>query len=134
VTIHLKNESTGFTTSTTTNTKGEYIFNQLPLGRPYTLKITHLNYADVVQNGIALNQGVQLRFHFTLKVRSITLDEVQINPQGLSQTIQSLGAATAVTAKDLEKLPVNGRNFTSLIDLSPLSPGGSLSGQIRYIN
>jgi hypothetical protein len=130
VTVHLRNESTGFTTSTSTNTKGEYIFNQLPLGRPYTIKITHLNYADIVQNGYALNQGDQLRLNYTLKERSIALDEIQISHQGLNQTIQSLGAATAVTAKDLDKLPVNGRNFTSLIDLSPLSAGGSLSGQL----
>src|SRR5690606_34209889 len=35
-----------------------------------------------------------------------------------------------VTSRDLERLPVNGRNFTSLINLSPLSNGNQLSGQI----
>ena len=48
----------------------------------------------------------------------------------LKNSIATTGAATSVTANDLNKLPVNGRNFTSLMDLSPLSTGSSLSGQL----
>ncbi|WP_222596971.1 hypothetical protein [Chitinophaga pinensis] len=35
-----------------------------------------------------------------------------------------------MTARDIARLPVNGRNFSSLIDLSPLSSGGNLAGQL----
>lgn len=130
VSVQVRNESTGFTTSTSTNDRGEYIFNQLPLGRPYTVTVRHLNFSEIVQRGYALNQADQLRLNFTLQERSMAIDEVEITSQGMNQTIQNLGAATAVTSKDLEKLPVNGRNFTSLIDLSPLSSGNSISGQL----
>lgn len=128
--IYVRNESTGFVTNTTTNRNGEYIFQQLPLGKPYTITVKHLNYGEVVQQGYALNQGDQLRLNFTLKEVTINIDVVEITANSMNNTIRNLGASTAVTSRDLERLPVNGRNFTSLIDLSPLSSGGNLSGQI----
>ncbi len=128
--IQVRNESTGFTASTSTNQRGEYIFNQLPLGSPYTVTVRHLNYGEVTQQGYALNQGDQLRLNFTLREIAVNIDVVDVTATSMKNTIQNLGAATAVTARDLERLPVNGRNFTSLINLSPLSSGSSISGQI----
>lgn len=130
--VYIRNESTGFTTSTSTNENGEYLFKQLPLGKPYTVRVKHLNFGEVVQQGYALNQGDQLRLNFTLKESAISIDAVEITAtaNSMKNTIRNLGASTAVTSRDLERLPVNGRNFTSLIDLSPLSSGSNLSGQI----
>ncbi|MGX9246020.1 TonB-dependent receptor [Sphingobacterium multivorum] len=129
--IILRNESTGFTTSTSTNNKGEYLFQQLPLGKPYTVTVKHLIYAEAVEKGHALNQGDLLRLNFTMKESSTMLAAVDVSAStNLKNTIRNLGASTAVTSRDLERLPVNGRNFTSLINLSPLSNGNQLSGQI----
>ncbi|WP_435522724.1 hypothetical protein [Chryseobacterium indoltheticum] len=58
------------------------------------------------------------------------IEEVIVNGN-LKNKIGNLGAATAISAKNIGILPVNGRNFTSLTDLSPLSgKNGNLSGQI----
>lgn len=59
-----------------------------------------------------------------------TLEVVQVVASGLKNKTDNLGAATAVSAKSIASLPVNGRNFTTLTDLSPLSRGGNLSGQL----
>jgi len=131
VSVSIKNESTGFQNSTSTNTNGEYLFLQLPLGKPYTIKVKHLNYNEAIEQGYSLNQGDQLRLNFSLRQANTTLEAVKVTATtNLKNTIRNLGASTAVTARDLEKLPVNGRNFTSLINLSPLSNGSQLSGQI----
>jgi hypothetical protein len=37
VKVTIVNESTGFRTETETNSKGEYIFKEIPLGGPYTV-------------------------------------------------------------------------------------------------
>ena len=71
-----------------------------------------------------------LRLDFQLKEESVVMEAVQVVANSLKNSIATTGAATSVTANDLNKLPVNGRNFTSLIDLSPLSTGSSLSGQL----
>ena len=129
--IIVRNESTGFTTSTSTNENGEYLFQQLPLGKPYSVTVKHLIYAEAAEHNIALNQGNQLLLHFTLQDNSTALAAVEVTgTSNLKNTIRNLGASTAVTSRDLERLPVNGRNFTSLINLSPLSNNGQLAGQI----
>lgn len=130
-TVTVRNESTGFTTTTTTNSSGEYLFQQLPLGKPYSVKVKHMVFGEVVENDQALNQGDQLRLNFILREQSTTLETVEVKgTANLKNAIRNLGASTAVTSRDLERLPVNGRNFTSLINLSPLSNGSQLSGQI----
>src|SRR5690606_39974141 len=114
--VIVRNESTGFTRSTSTNEKGEYLFQQLPLGKPYTITVKHLIYAETVVKDHALNQGDLLRLNFTLNEGSTMLAAVEVSAStNLKKTIRNLGASTAVTSRDLERLPVNGRNFTSLI-------------------
>ncbi|MBS1566140.1 MAG: TonB-dependent receptor, partial [Bacteroidetes bacterium] len=44
--------------------------------------------------------------------------------------IENLGAATAISSRLMTRMPINGRNFSNLMDLSPLSRGGNLSGQL----
>lgn len=128
--VQVKNESTGFTTRTVTNAKGEYTIRELPLGGPYIITITYVGYADQQRTGYYLSQGDALRVNMEMKVSSVTMNEVKVVGNALRDKTENFGAATTVTARDISKLPVNGRNFTSLIDLSPLSRGNNLSGQL----
>lgn len=129
-TVMVKNESTGFSAGSITNETGEYIVKQLPLGSPYSITVSYVGYGDQKKTGYTLNQGDMLRLDFKLKEESVVMEAVQVVANSLKNSIATTGAATSVTANDLNKLPVNGRNFTSLIDLSPLSTGSSLSGQL----
>jgi hypothetical protein len=129
-TVQVKNESTGFSTSTVTNEKGEYTFKQLPLGSPYTVLVSYMGYGEQKKTGYSLNQGDLLRVTFKMQEAAQEIKAVEVVANSLKNNVKKAGAATSVTARDIAKLPVNGRNFTSLIDLSPLSTGGSLSGQL----
>lgn len=129
-TVQVRNESTGFTTGTLTNAQGGYSFKELPLGGPYTLRVTFLGYGEQKRTGYALNQGDAVRVNMTMQESDQTLEVVQVVASGLKNKVENLGAATAISAKSIASLPVNGRNFTSLMDLSPLSRGGNISGQL----
>lgn len=129
-TITVKNESTGFKTSTLSNEKGEYTIKQLPLGSPYTVTVTYMGFGEQKKTGYTLNQGDLLRINFDLESASTEIKAVEVVANSLKNNVKTIGSATSVTAKDIAKLPVNGRNFTSLIDLSPLSSGINLSGQL----
>lgn len=129
-TVQVRNESTGFTTGTVTTAKGDYSFKELPLGGPYTIRVTFVGYGEQERTGYALNQGDAIRVNLTMLDQGQTLEVVQVVASGLKNKTDNLGAATAVTAKSIAALPVNGRNFTSLLDLSPLSRGGNISGQL----
>lgn len=129
-TITVKNESTGFVIKTTSNTKGTFLLKELPLGSPYSITIETMGLATQKQTGFALNQGDLLQVSFVMEQKAQELNGVEIKASTTRNKIENIGSSTAVTAKDIAKLPVNGRNFTSLADLSPLSTGSSLSGQL----
>jgi hypothetical protein len=129
--VQVRNESTGFTTHTITNHKGEYTFKQVPLGGPYTISVTFVGYGTQKRSGYTLNLSDQLNLDIQMQSSTVTLNAVEIKVSSLKNSIPNLGASTSVTTKNLTKLPINGRNFTSLIDLSPLSgKSGSISGQL----
>lgn len=124
VKVTIVNESTGFRTETETNSKGEYIFKEIPLGGPYTVIVN-----DDKKEGYNVNFGDQVTVNMDLGNEK-AIEEVKITGN-LKNKIGNLGAATAISAKNISMLPVNGRNFTNLTELSPLSgKGGNLSGQL----
>ncbi|MFD2969514.1 TonB-dependent receptor [Sphingobacterium bambusae] len=129
-TIRVKNESTGFTTTSVSNERGSYDIKQLPLGGPYTVTATHIQDGEGIVTGVNLNQGDVAQVSIQLLSTARSLDAVEISAFGLKNTKDYLGAATAFSSKDINTLPVNGRNFTVLTDLSPLTSGGSIAGQL----
>nr|WP_314497482.1 TonB-dependent receptor [uncultured Chryseobacterium sp.] len=126
VKVIIINESTGFRTETETNSKGEYIFKEIPLGGPYTVIVN-----DKKKEGYNVNFGDQVTVNMNLEnTGEKSIEEVVITGN-LKNKIGNLGAATAITTKNIGILPVNGRNFTNLTELSPLSgKNGNLSGQL----
>lgn len=125
VKVTIINQSTGFSTETETNTKGEYVFKEIPLGGPYTVIVN-----DEKKEGFIVNFGDQVTVNMVVGGDEKLIDEVVITGN-LKNKVGNLGAATAITSKNIGILPVNGRNFTSLTELSPLSGrGGNLSGQL----
>ncbi len=129
-TVTVKNESTGFTTGTQTNAQGDFLFKQLPLGGPYTVIVSFIGYAENKQTGFVLHQGDAIRVKASLQESNETLSAVEVQASSLHNQVDNFGASTAISASDINKLPVNGRNFTTLVDLSPLSRGGNISGQL----
>ncbi|WBV56180.1 carboxypeptidase-like regulatory domain-containing protein [Chryseobacterium sp. Chry.R1] len=125
VKVTIVNESTGFRTETETNSKGEYIFKEIPLGGPYTVIVN-----DEKREGYNVNFGDQVTVDVNLGDHEKVIETVVVTGN-LKNKIGNLGAATAISAKNMGILPVNGRNFTNLTELSPLSgKGGNLSGQL----
>ena len=129
-TVRIRNESTGFSTGTVTNVNGEYSFKELPLGGPYTIQASFIGYGEQKRTGYLLNQGDAIRVNLAMQESGQSLEVVQVVASGLKNKTEYLGAATTISARSIAALPVNGRNFTSLTDLSPLSRGTNLSGQL----
>lgn len=128
--VRVKNESTGFQAATVTSEKGEFIFRQLPLGSPYTVTVSYIGFADQVKKNYSLNQGNVITVNFILEQSSREIDAVTVEANSLKKSASNLGVSTSIRAENLQTLPVNGRNFTSLTDLSPLSSGSNLAGQL----
>ncbi|MEM7549649.1 MAG: carboxypeptidase regulatory-like domain-containing protein [Bacteroidota bacterium] len=132
-TIMLKNESTGFETGTVSDIEGKYLFNQLPLGGPYTVQVSFVGYGTQQKSGYYISQSQRIVVDANLSSESMEMDEVVITSEGIQSRIQELGQGTSINELQIKKLPTEGRNFTRLVSLSPLQGGGSinLGGQRR---
>ncbi|WP_276480140.1 TonB-dependent receptor [Paraflavitalea pollutisoli] len=130
--VIVKNESTGFNATTLTNAKGDFVFKELPLGGPYTVRVSFVGYGEQKKPGYNLSQGDVITVNFDLKnaaqeIAAVTVSATANRSKG---KVENLGAATAISARLMTRMPINGRNFSNLMDLSPLSRGGNLSGQL----
>ncbi|MCH6236011.1 TonB-dependent receptor [Cognataquiflexum rubidum] len=128
--ILVRNELTGFTASTVTGVTGNYIVTQIPLGTNYTITANYMGFGTKTFTAVSLNQGDNIRIDIVLNEQSQELGEVSVMANSIANNINRFGSSTAVTARDMNSLPVNGRNFTSLVDLSPVANGNSLLGQL----
>lgn len=126
----IKNELTGFTASAITNGTGNYIVNQLPLASDYSVTCTYLGYSSKIFTGYAVSQGDHIKLDIVMSEEAQSLNEVSVVANSMTNSIDRFGSSTAITAKDMATLPVNGRNFNSLVDLSPVSNGSNLLGQL----
>ena len=133
---------TGLSRSATTDRNGNYVLLELPVGH-YRLQVAAKGFQEYVQDGITLNVNETASVSSRLVVGSekeqvlVSADAELIEP-----TVTSLGKV--VQQRELEDLPLNGRNFSQLGLLQPgvvpLTPGiaeagGSLrNGQAYAVN
>ena len=131
VTVRIKNGSTGFSTGTTTNLKGEYVLQQLPLGSPYSVTVSSIGFKTQTLNDYALNQGDKLIINVLLKEGSTDLSEVVVSAQSFqNKETERAGAAIAINSRQMLTLPLENRSFTALTNLAPTQGrSGSFSGQ-----
>ncbi|UOG74930.1 carboxypeptidase regulatory-like domain-containing protein [Hymenobacter tibetensis] len=130
VTVVVRNEATGFQTTTVTNAEGRYLLRQLPLGKPYTVRASYIGSANQVKNELALNLGDQLAVDFTMQPATVGLQEVVVRGNALNSRIDRLGSSTAITDQTIRQIPVLNRSFANLAALAPTSNGGSVGGQL----
>lgn len=129
----LRNESTGFQTSLLAGSGGEFAFNQLPLGGPYSISVTMLGFAEASETELYLSQGDRVELRFELTTEALALEGIQVigaAAGSFRSRDRRLSASTSVSQSDLRALPTADRTFTNLQQLSPLiGSGGNIFGQ-----
>ncbi|MGH9351468.1 MAG: carboxypeptidase-like regulatory domain-containing protein, partial [Terriglobia bacterium] len=113
----LKNVATNVTETATTDNAGVYVILNVPPGS-YTLQVGKQGFETKTQAQFPLNVNQTSTFDFTLAVGS-ALQTVTV--QAVAATLQTSSAelGTAIVAHQVNDLPLNGRNFTQLLNLTP---------------
>ncbi len=134
--VLLTNTSNGAKQQTTTNSAGRYNFENATPGGPYTIDVRAIGFQPATKSGIMLTLGQRYVQDFELKQQAVTLEELTVvaatNPLiNESRT----GPAQIVTDTAIQRLPLLGRNFTSLLASSPqVTNGTSVGGQNNRFN
>src|SRR6202167_3124878 len=115
--IVLTNVDTSVERTSTTNEAGAYGFVSIPPGN-YTIESTAKGFSSQKLGPFALAVGQAATFDFALTVGTETqVVNVKATAAQLDVTNANLGAVIAT--EQVNDLPLNGRNFTALLALTP---------------
>ncbi len=113
------NEATGLTRTATTSSAGEYVITLLPVGK-YTLTFEASNFKQRAIKGVKLELDQKAKIDVSLEIGQIT--EVITSDEGndapLTRT-ESAEAGEVIENKRIVELPLNGRLFLQLAQLTP---------------
>lgn len=116
-TVTLTNTGTNVAQTAVTNDTGDYVVLNILPGR-YILQATKEGFETVTQPDITLEVNQTTTFDFTLPVGSARQTvTVEAAASHIETSTSELG--TVVTQKIVNDLPLNGRNFTQLLELTP---------------
>src|SRR5438270_265347 len=103
--------------SESTNSVGSYVMTNVLPGN-YDLKVTMSGFGPAVKTGLILLVNQTATYDFTRKAGAVNeVVEVQDNPVTLETSTSELGVA--VVREQVNDLPLNGRNFTQMLNLTP---------------
>ncbi|HKW25014.1 MAG TPA: carboxypeptidase-like regulatory domain-containing protein, partial [Terriglobales bacterium] len=116
VTVH--NAATGLDRSTQTSADGTYSIPELPIGS-YTVTVSQPGFQTFTVRDVPVNVSAERRVDASLKTGQVA-ETVVVSGEQLPQvetTSNELGGV--LTAPTVENLPINGRDYTKLIFLTP---------------
>src|SRR5713226_2955080 len=117
-TVKVRNVATGLERTTATSGDGSYSVPELPIGS-YSVTVTQAGFETFVVTGVAVDVATERRVDAALKTGEVaTRIEVSAETLPLVETTSNdLGGV--ITARTVENMPVNGRDYTKLIFLNP---------------
>ena len=111
------NDVTGVQYTTKTNAEGIYVLPNLPPG-PYRVQVSKIGFKTLIKPDIVLNVQDSLSINFTLLVGAF--HEI-VTVEGGASMINTTDASvsTVVDQTFVKNMPLNGRSFQALINLTP---------------
>ena len=111
------NDVTGVQYAAKTNGEGIYVLPSLPPG-PYRLQVSKVGFKTLIKPDIILNVQDALAINFTLPVGALS-ETVTVEGGAPLVNTESAAVSTVVDRQFAENLPMNGRSFQTLIQLTP---------------
>jgi hypothetical protein len=111
------NDVTGVQYPTKTNNEGVYVLPNLPPG-PYRIQVSKVGFKTIIRPDITLNVQDALSINFTLPVGAV-LETVTITGGAPLVNTENAAVSTVIDRNFVEALPLNGRSFNTLLQLTP---------------
>jgi hypothetical protein len=108
---------TAATRTVSSNQQGEYSVPALLPG-PYNITIEANGFKTVHQNGVVVEVDQRARLDFALTIGSNS-ESITVQESAPLLNTSDASVSTLIGNRFVENLPLNGRSFSSLIDLTP---------------
>jgi Carboxypeptidase regulatory-like domain len=124
--VTLLNLGTNEKRSTQSNTSGDYNFTLLPVGH-YSITVKAAGFEESITKDLSVEAGDRARNDVRLQLGSES-SVVEVTASTPLLQADSATVSSTVTAKAVQDLPLNGRNFVQLVALVPGANEGQGNG------
>lgn len=115
--VTVKQPATGLVQTQNTNTAGEYLFTELPVGT-FSVTAEQPGFATETKQNVLLEVDARVREDFTLAVGAVTQTAtVEASAPVISTDSSTVG--NVINNQQVTELPLNGRNPLQLVTLVP---------------
>ncbi|NBO63912.1 MAG: TonB-dependent receptor, partial [Acidobacteria bacterium] len=115
--VEIRSQETGYVRSLVTNDRGQYLASVLPVG-VYAVEVRADGFAVLRRESIQLSVGQAERLDLTLQLAAVR-DEVTISSAESNVDPEESATGSTIGSDAVTNLPIRGRNFTDLIQLTP---------------
>ena len=133
--VSVQRVDTGAARTVSSNQQGEYGVPALLPG-PYNITVEANGFKTIHQNGVVVEVDQRARLDFALTVGSNT-ESITVKGSAPLLNTSDASVSTVIGNRFVENLPLNGRSFSSLINLAPgvvLTPANSYEGGQFSVN
>jgi hypothetical protein len=124
--VKAKEKSTGIDHTTTTTSDGQFVFQDISIGE-YSVIVTATGFPVLTIDNVQVTQGAI----YTLPVKlslSQQATTVEVSAAALSLDTTTETQTTSIGGTDLATMPLNGRDFSQLVEAVPGFAGYSAGG------
>jgi len=124
--VKARDKATDITRTTTSTSDGEFAFQDLPIGT-YTVIVNASGFPETTIDNVSVTQGSI----YTLPVKlsmSQQATTVEVSAASLSLDTTTQTQTTTLPDTVVQDIPLNGRDFTQLITISPGYAGYAVGG------
>jgi outer membrane receptor for ferrienterochelin and colicin len=133
--VTLTKPATGESHVVTSRSDGRYTIDNASAGGPYTLEVRAIGFQPVRVEGLRLTLGQRLSRNVSLQRTTVQLEDITVVTQpSILDDVSRTGASTVVSDTTIQRMPLQGRNFTDLIQTAPQVNGNSVAGQNNRFN
>jgi len=117
VTVTVTQTATGFTRTAVSDEAGGYVLPNLPVG-PYRLEAMLQGFRSYVQTGIVLTVNATPTVNVVLALGAVS-EQISVTANAAMVETRSTGVGQLIDNQRVLELPLNGRQVTDLLLLSP---------------
>ena len=111
--VEVTNVATNVSAHTQSSSTGDFTVPYLQPGT-YRVTVEVPGFQKSVTDNVGLVVGQQARINVTMKTGTVT-ESVEVNANAVSLDTDSSAISQIVTQKQVDQLPLNGRNFLNLL-------------------